>query len=441
MNAESDSDNDGLISRTVALDLISQVLDKRQAFDHALEAHEAFHALDTQDKAFVRMMVATVLRRLGQIDDLIAQSEDRSTTKTPTLQNILRLGVVQIMFMAVANHAAVDTSVRLCEEHGYKRQKGFVNAVLRHITRSGPAMLAKQDEARLNTPEWLLKTWIEDYGLGVAADIAQANLKEAPLDITIKKESDRNHYASLFKATELLTGTLRKSSGGRVQELEGFDEGDWWVQDASAAIPARLFGDLKNRVVVDLCAAPGGKSVQLASLGADVVALDRSAKRLTRVEENAARLGFSEKIEIHVADAAAWKPPSPLNYILLDAPCSATGTVRRHPDVLHLKREQDVARLADTQTRILNNAFEMLAIDGVLIFCTCSLQKEEGENRIESFLADHPNAARLAITADDLNGYEESINAQGDVRILPHHQAAIGGMDGFFISRLTKTSK
>ena len=441
MSAESDSDNDGLISRTVALDLISQVLDKRQAFDHALEAHEAFHALDTQDKAFVRMMVATVLRRLGQIDDLIAQSEDRSTTKTPTLQNILRLGVVQIMFMAVADHAAVDTSVRLCEAHGHTRQKGFVNAVLRHITRSGPAMLAKQDEARLNTPEWLLKTWIEDYGLGVAADIAQANLKEAPLDITIKKESDRNHYASLFKATELLTGTLRKSSGGRVQELEGFDEGDWWVQDASAAIPARLFGDLKNRVVVDLCAAPGGKSVQLASLGADVVALDRSAKRLTRVEENAARLGFSEKIEIHVADAAAWKPPSPLNYILLDAPCSATGTVRRHPDVLHLKREQDVARLADTQTRILNNAFEMLAIDGVLIFCTCSLQKEEGENQIESFLADHPNAARLAITADDLNGYDESINAQGDVRILPHHQAAIGGMDGFFISRLTKTSE
>jgi len=237
-----------------------------------------------------------------------------------------------------------------------------------------------------------------------------------------------------------LTGTLRKSTGGRVQEFEGFDEGAWWVQDASAAIPAQLFGDINGQVVVDLCAAPGGKSVQLASRGADVVALDRSAKRLKRVEENAARLGFSEKIEIHVADASAWKPPGKLQYILLDAPCSATGTVRRHPDVMHLKREQDVMRLADTQARILANAFEILAVGGVLVFCTCSLQKDEGERRIEAFLSAEPNAQRLPITREDLNGYDESINDDGDIRILPHHQSAIGGMDGFFISRLTKVA-
>lgn len=440
MSDENSQESEGLASREVALDLVSYVLDKKQAFDHVLEAHEAFLALDTKDKAFVRMMVSTILRRLGQIDDLIAQSEDRETTKTPTLQNILRLGVVQIMFMAVADHAAVDTAVRLCELRGHTRQKGFVNAVLRNITRSGPAMLAKQDEGRLNTPEWLLKTWIEDYGLGVAAEIARANLKEAPLDITIKKESDRNHYAAQFKATELLTGSLRKSTGGRVQDMDGFDEGDWWVQDASAAIPAQLFGDISGKAVVDLCAAPGGKSVQLASLGADVVALDRSAKRLKRVEENAARLGFADNIEIHVADAAAWKSPSPVQYILLDAPCSATGTVRRHPDVLHLKREQDVSRLADTQARILENAFEMLAVGGVLVFCVCSLQKDEGERRIEAFLAKHDKAARMPITPEDLNGYDESLSGDGDLRILPHHQAAIGGMDGFYISRLTKIS-
>jgi len=311
--ADSPQEADGLGSRNAALSIIGQVLDKRQALDHVLESDSGFLALDTKDKAFIRMMVSTVLRRLGQIDDLISQAENREATKTPTLQNILRLGVVQIMFMAVADHAAVDTAVRLADEHGYTRQKGFVNGLLRTIVRIGPEWLSKQDEVRLNTPEWLLKTWTADYGLGEAAKIAEANLNEAPLDITIKNESDRNHYASVFKATELLTGSLRKTTGGRVQEFEGFDEGAWWVQDASAAIPAQLFGDLNGKVVVDLCAAPGGKSVQLASRGADVVALDRSANRLKRVVENAERLGLQDKIEIHVGDAAAWKPPSQLN--------------------------------------------------------------------------------------------------------------------------------
>jgi len=437
-NSDIESD-DGYASRDVALGLIGAVLDRKQAFDHVLEADEAFHALDVKNRAFVRMMVSTMLRRLGQIDDLIASAEDRESTKTPTLQNILRLGVVQVMFMAVADHAAVDICVGLAEAHGYKRQKGFVNAVLRNIARSGPEWLSKQDEARLNTPDWLLKTWIADYGLGMAAEIARANLTEAPLDITIKDEADRNHYASAFKASELLTGTLRKATGGRVQDFEGFAEGAWWVQDASAAIPAQLFGDIQGQVVIDLCAAPGGKSVQLASRGADVVALDRSAKRLRRVDENATRLGLSKNIEVHVGDAAVWRPPAPVQYILLDAPCSATGTVRRHPDVLHLKRPRDVDRLADVQARILENAFDMLAVGGVLIYCTCSLQKAEGEAQIEAFLSDHDNAARVPILAkEDLNGYDESLTEDGDVRILPHHQAAIGGMDGFYIARLTK---
>lgn len=440
MSVENSLENNGgLESRNVVLSMLGQVLDKKQALDHVLEADAGFLALDTKDKAFARMMISTILRRLGQIDDLIAQAENREATKTPTLQNILRLGVVQVMFMAVADHAAVDTAVRLADEHGYTRQKGFVNGLLRTIVRSGPEWLSKQDEVRLNTPEWLLKTWIADYGLGEAASIAEANLSEAPLDITIKHERDRNHYASAFKATELLTGSLRKTTGGRVQDMEGFNEGAWWVQDASAAIPAQLFGDLNDKVVVDLCAAPGGKSVQLASRGADVVALDRSANRLKRVVENAERLGLQDKVEIHVGDAAQWKPPQLLPYILLDAPCSATGTVRRHPDVLHLKREQDVQRLVDTQTRILANAFEILAVGGVLVYCVCSLQKDEGERRIEVFLAEHSNAARLPIDAKaDLNGYDESLTEEGDLRILPHHQSAIGGMDGFFISRITK---
>ncbi len=439
MSAENSDYNEGLDSRHAALSLIGQVLDKKQALDHVLEGDQAFLDLDTQDRAFVRMMVSTLLRRLGQIDDLIQSAEDRTSTKTPILQNILRLAVTQIMFMAVPDHAAVDTAVRLTEKNGHTRQKAFVNAILRTITRSGPAWLAKQDEVRLNTPEWLLKTWVEDYGLAVATKIAEANLSEAALDITVKSQDDRNHYASVFKATQLLTGTLRKTTGGRVQDLEGFEAGDWWVQDASAAIPAQLFGDIDGKVVVDLCAAPGGKSMQLASLGADVVALDRSAKRLERVKDNARRLGFAEKIATQVADATHWKPPQALQYILLDAPCSATGTIRRHPDVPYLKQEQDIHRLIDVQARILQNAFDVLAVGGVLVYCTCSLQKSEGEQRVETLLESNEHAYRLPIQAkEDLGGYDESMTEEGDLRILPFHQASIGGMDGFYIARLTK---
>lgn len=436
--AEHEASVEGMDARRVALEILRNVLDRKQALDHVLESDDGFKSLAQRDRAFCRMLVSTVIRRLGQIDDLIEKAEDRPGTKPPVLQHILRLGVTQIMFMAVPDHAAVDTSVRLAEEAQMERQKAFVNAILRTIIRSAPAWLSRQDEARLNTPEWLLKIWIEDYGLGPAAEIAAANLSEAPLDITIKDLSSKNYWAAQFKATELLSGTLRKTTGGRVQDMEGFAEGHWWVQDASAAMPAKLFGKIEGQSVIDLCAAPGGKSIQMAAMGAYVVAIDRSVNRLKRLEENAKRLGFEDKIEIIAADAAGWKPAQPAPYILLDAPCSATGTIRRHPDVPHLKSERDIAQLCDLQTRLLANAFEMLSVGGILVYCTCSLQKAEGEAQIAKFLAAHPKAARLPIQAEELGGYNESLTEDGDLRILPFHQAALGGMDGFYIARITK---
>lgn len=440
---ESVQDGDVLAARRAALSILSAVLDRRQALDIALEQDEAFKGLAARDRSFCRMVVSTTLRRLGQVDDLIAQAESRpdetGKTKIPALQHILRIGVVQIMFMAVPDHAAVDTCVQLADEAGLSRQKGFVNALLRTMTRSGPAWLSKQDEVRLNTPEWLLKIWIADYGLREAAEIARANLSEAPLDITVKDQGSKMYWASQFKATELLSGTLRKASGGRVQEMEGFAEGHWWVQDASAAMPAQLFGDIAGQTVVDLCAAPGGKSIQMAAMGANVIALDRSAKRLKRLEENAQRLGFEAQIDVQIGDAAAWRPAGDAAaYILLDAPCSATGTIRRNPDAPHLKVEQDVARLADLQARILANAFDVLMVGGILVYCTCSLQKSEGEAQISAFLERTPRAARLPVQAEELGGYDESLTEEGDLRILPFHQAALGGMDGFYIARLTK---
>lgn len=436
-----EGESDGMASRAAALKLLEDVLQRKQALDHALEHQSAFRDLPVRDRAFVRMMVSTIMRRLGQIDDLIEKAiEKKDTPRNLTLQNILRIGAAQILFMDVADHAAVDTSVRLAENNRMDKQKAFVNGLLRTLTRVGAEWRGRQDEGRLNTPEWLLKTWIADYDLRVAAEIAQANLSEAPLDITVKNKDDKVSWAATFKATELTTGSLRIPGGGNVTELPGFAEGAWWVQDASAAIPARLMGDITGQSVIDLCAAPGGKTMQLAAMGANVIALDRSTARIRRLQENIDRMQLGERVQVVTADASTWRSKDPVPYILLDAPCSATGTIRRHPDVLRLKEQKDVTALCHAQEQILENAFAMLMVGGILVYCTCSLQKAEGEDQINALLARHANAARLPIMKAELGGWDEALTEDGDLRILPFHQAALGGMDGFFIARVTKVA-
>lgn len=429
-----------LAARKVCLGLLDIVLGQRQALDNALDRDDGFKSLPTRDKAFTRMLVATTLRRLGQIDHLISKAQTKSSPKNVTLHNILRMGVAQILFMDVPDHAAVDTSVRLAEAAEMDRQKGFVNGLLRTITRQGREWLNGQDESRMNTPDWMLKTWIEDYTLRGAAEIARANLSEAPLDISIKNEADRNYWQSTFKATQIGAGSLRIPSGGSIQDREGFHDGMWWVQDAAAAIPARLFGDVAGKTVIDLCAAPGGKTMQLAAQGAHVIAVDRSAQRMKRLKQNLERVGLQDNVETMVADAAALNPREAPEFILLDAPCSATGTIRRHPDVPHLKQPEDMERLIHVQARILDNAYNMLAPGGTLIFCTCSLQKAEGEHQIQRLFESHQDAYKMPISAEEVGGLKECVSENGDLRILPFHQAALGGMDGFFISRITKSN-
>lgn len=431
---------DMLAARSCALELLDKVLTQKQPLDTSLEKSTSFASMPMRDKAFIRMMVGTTLRRLGQIDALIEKCEERpgSLSRNMMLHNILRLGIAQIMFMNVPDHASVDTSVRLTEAAGMERQKGFVNGLLRTLIRTGRDMVTLQDPARLNTPEWLLKLWIAEYGLKTAADIAMANMVEAPLDISVKDQSSLKSWGNILEATCLPSGSLRRPSGGNVTALEGFDDGMWWVQDASAALPAQLFGDIEGKTVVDLCAAPGGKTAQLAAMGANVIAVDRSAQRMKRLAENLARLRLEDKVQSFIADGAVWRPRDPVPYVLCDAPCSATGTLRRHPDVAYLKAPRDIESLIEVQKRILQNAFDMLAPGGVLIYCTCSLQKVEGEQQITSFIERTPNAIRLAIAPEEIGGLVECITEHGDVRILPYMQAARGGMDGFFIARIKK---
>ncbi len=439
------SEDKGLYTRQVAYKVLVEVLSQKNPLDQTLARHKEFNTLEGRERNLARMIIATALRRKNQIDKLIARAQDKKQQLHPsTIYYVLYIGVAQLLYMDVPDHAAVDVTVRLAEAEKMERQKGLINALLRRIGREGKGWLAAMDDVQTTIPQWLLEQWVKDYGLTEAATISAASLKEAHIDITLKenKSSQKLDWPETLEAEALPLGSLRLKNGGNVMELEGFKEGDWWVQDASAAIPAKLFGDLKDKTVIDLCAAPGGKTSQLAAQvgrgSGRVIALDRSAKRMERLTENMTRMGFKQRVEVVVADGALWVPPEPVDAVLLDAPCSATGTIRRHPDVMHLKNSQDIHRLNDLQTRLLENAAKMLKSGGTLIYCTCSLQKIEGEQQIDQFLVNNPDFTRKAITAEEVAGLSNIVTKDGDLRILPYHLANKGGMDGFYVARLVK---
>ena len=311
-------------ARACALALLEAVLGRKWPLDDAIADHHGLARLAARDRAFARLLVATTLRRLGEIDALLARRLDRPLpAKAPAVRNILRLGACQIAFLGTPPHAAVDTMVVLAAARAPPPFKGLVNAVLRRLARERPALADAGDAARLNTPEWLWDSWRAAYGEATAYAIAAVHLAEPPLDITVKADADL--WAGRLEATVLPTGTLRRPIGGAVSALAGYGEGAWWVQDAAAALPARLLGEVAGETVLDLCAAPGGKTAQLAAAGARVVAVDREP-RLARLEENLTRLRLGAKTV--AADVAAWRPDAPAPFVLLDVPCTATGTIR-----------------------------------------------------------------------------------------------------------------
>ncbi|NQV83843.1 MAG: MFS transporter [Rhodospirillales bacterium] len=426
-------------ARAVALDLLQAVLHGKTPLDMALADHPAMATLDSRDRGFARAMVATTLRRLGQLDAQIDAALERPLPRNAKgVQDIIRLGASQLLFMDTAPHAAVGTAVDLAQARGHGPHKKLINAVLRRFGREGRTLIEKQDAARLNTPDWLWQSWTAAYGETACRNIAEAHLSEAPLDITVP--ADAAQWAETLEAEILATGTLRRAAGGLVPELPGFKDGAWWVQDAAAALPVKLFGDIRHKHVIDLCAAPGGKTAQLAAAGAKVSAIDRSEKRLVRVRENLDRLGFDA--EIICADAIDWRPVEAADAVLVDAPCSSTGTIRRHPDVARLKTPQDVIKLAGLQQRLLAAAIEMVRPGGVIVYCSCSLQPQEGPEQTRALLDAGAPVSLVPITPKDLGGDAEELGEMitefGDLRTLPSHLGDRGGMDGFYAARFKR---
>ncbi|MCW5752623.1 MAG: RsmB/NOP family class I SAM-dependent RNA methyltransferase [Alphaproteobacteria bacterium] len=426
----------GLKVRLLAREALQAVLERGRPLDEALARALAGAGLEARDRGFLRLLLATALRRLGQIDALVGALLARPLPRTAgAARAALRLGAAQLLFLATPAHAAVHGAVASIDADSPYR--GLVNAVLRRLAREGAALTAAQDAPRLNTPDWLWESWSAAYGEAACRAIATAHLAEPPLDLSLKGAA--GDWAARLHGRLLPTGSLRITEGGPVEELPGFAEGAWWVQDAAAALPARLLRVRPGERVLDLCAAPGGKTAELAAAGAVVTALDRSGPRLARLRDNLGRLGLEARVI--EADAADYRPVALSDAVLLDAPCSATGTIRRHPDVPWIKRPADLGRLAALQDRLLAAAARMLRPGGRLVYCVCSLQPEEGPLRIASFLAGPLGAAfrRDPVRTEELPGLAEAIDDAGDLRTLPCHWAEAGGMDGFYAARLLRT--
>ncbi|WP_427790331.1 RsmB/NOP family class I SAM-dependent RNA methyltransferase [Brevundimonas diminuta] len=420
----------GVEARLVAGVLLNAALEKRTGLDEALSQSPA-RDLPPQDRAFARAVAMAALRRLGEIDQIL----DRRLQKAPPLAvlTILRVALAQTLVLDTPAFAAVSTAVKLAERDPKTRPyKNLVNAVLRGVGRDGPGLTT----AESNLPDWLAQRWKATYGEAALIGLALATREEPATDLTAKPGVDPAELAASVEGEALPGGTVRTGKRGDVAAWPGFEAGDWWVQDAAAAVPARLLAVKAGETALDLCAAPGGKTLQLAAAGAEVTALDRSEARLKRLRQNFERMGL--KAEVVAIPAEDWEDDRLFDAVLLDAPCTATGTYRRNPEVLRATRPADVAKLADVQHRLLDAAAEKVKPGGRLVYCVCSLEREEGETQVIAFLRRNPAFRTIAAVPAEVGAPDEALTPEGWLRILPSQWAEKGGLDGFFAAKLER---
>jgi 16S rRNA (cytosine967-C5)-methyltransferase len=431
----------GLAVRGVAVGLLDAVLDRRQPLDALFDpvaGDPAWRALPERDRRLARAIVTAALRHHGEIQALLTRLIERPPRRAGKLFRILEVAIAQLLYLDVPDHAAVSVAMdQVTADRDALHFKGLANAVLRRLGRERDTLLGAVDRPRSAVPAWLWTRWAATYGEEAAGRIASANLVEPALDLTVK--ADAAGWAEQMGGLVLPTGSVRLVPSGPVEDLPGFAEGAWWVQDAAAALPPWLFTDIAGRRVADLCAAPGGKTAALALAGAKVTAVDLSAERLKRVSANLARLDLEAAIVD--ADIFRWTPPEPFDAILLDAPCTATGTIRRHPDVAWVKRPEDIGNLAEIQGRMIDRAVAWLKPGGTLVFSTCSLEPEEGEHQMARALHRH-DLAIVPVDPAEIGGLADAVLPSGAVRTLPFQMPGptprLSGLDGFFMMRLRK---
>ncbi len=420
---------EGMAARWAALALVEAAFTRRGGFDEAL-GKPPFSTLPPRERAFARALATTTLRRLGPIDAAL----DARLQKPPPepVRWLLRLGAAQVLFMEVAAHAAVSTTVDQAATRQPTRPfKGLINAVLRGLLREGAPATGPEALA----PPWLFARWQAAFGAETAALLAASIAEEPATDLTPRDPADLAALAEAMEG-EVVGGSVRVRRKGEIAEYPDFATGRWWVQDAAAATPTRLLNIQPGETAVDLCAAPGGKTLQLAAAGAKVTAVDRADARLTRLSENLGRMGFTA--ETIPADAATWGDPRSFDAVLLDAPCSATGTFRRHPDVLWGATPADIGKLSVTQHRLLDAAATKVKPGGRLVYCVCSLEPEEGETQAVNFLRRHRDFRAAPITPGEAGLTAVAITPEGWMRLIPGRLGQGVDGDGFFAARFVR---
>ncbi|MEJ0092475.1 MAG: transcription antitermination factor NusB [Methylocella sp.] len=432
----------GLPARLAAAAIVCDIVGKAHSLEDCFSPGAIparLGGLDARDIALTRSIVTVALRRLGTIRSALGGLLEKGLPRQVAhLEWTLIVAAAQLLFLDVPDHAAVDLAVRATRlEAKTAPFAGVINGVLRNLARGRDKILAESDPLDQDTPPWLAVRWRKFYGEELARAIAIANREEPTLDLTVK--SDPALWAERLGGVVLPTGSLRLLTHESITELAGFDEGEWWVQDAAAALPARLLRAGPGVRVADFCAAPGGKAAQLAAAGAEVTAIDRSAERLKRLAANFSRLGLHA--DVIVSDVVSLKA-NPFDAILLDAPCLSTGTIRRHPDIAWIKKPSDIAALAATQARMLDKAVELVRPGGLIVYSTCSIEPEEGEMQIAALLRRNPDVMRVPIESEEVGGIPDIINENGELRTLPSQLPAsdprLSGLDGFFAARLIR---
>ena len=424
----------GVAARLAATQLLHAVLfDKRLLSDLLADENSPLGRLQPADRARAQLLTLGVLRHVQGLDAVIDTFLDR--TPPPKVRNTLRLAAFELLIEGNAAHGVVNAAVEIIRGSAKSgRYAGLVNAVSRKVASEGQELWSKQEPQKL--PSWLAKPIQKNFGKDVLPAIEAAHQAGAPIDLTMKNPSEAKFWAEKLSASLLPTGSIRLHDRPQITALGGFASGEWWVQDAAAAVPARMLGEVHGEKILDICAAPGGKTMQLAAGGAKVTALDISADRIARLRENLTRTQLSARTV--VGDALRWTGSEPFDAILLDAPCSATGTIRRHPDLPFAKAGTDMSALFQLQADLIDAAFLQLRSGGRLVFCTCSLLPREGEMQIKAALERHSGAEILPLDTGKLGMDPAWITEEGGLRLRPDYWPEIGGMDGFYMAMLRK---